>query len=97
VGDAALRNEIKTGQSVPAGGRMIIPVSRAFQIRLPGMKGGLTWNRPVGLWVQSPDGSEEFIPIQDVTRRAQIMALVAGLVGSLCVWVLFRWKSTSHR
>ncbi len=84
--------DTKAGEAVPAGARTIIPVSRALHIHIPGMKGGFIWNRPVGLWVESADGVEEFIPIQDITRRAQVMALAAGLLGSLFVWLLFRQK-----
>lgn len=97
MADPTIQYDTKAGDAVPAGSRIIIPVSRALQIHVPGMKGGFIWNRPVGLWVQSPDGSEEFIPIQDVTRRAQLMALVAGLLGSLFVWMIFRRKPQVRR
>ena len=72
-------SETKAGSQVPAGDLLVIPVSRATRIHLPGWKGGLIWNRPVGLWVQSPDGSEQFVPVYDITRRIQWMMLGAGL------------------
>ena len=97
MADPTFQYDTKAGEALPAGERMIIPVSRAMQIRLPGMKGGFIWNRPVGLWVQEPDGSEQFIPVRDVTRQAQLMALGAGLFGSLLVWLVFHRKLAARR
>jgi hypothetical protein len=97
VTDPTFQYETKSGEALPAGERMIIPVTRVMQIRLPGMKGGLIWNRPVGLWVQEPDGSEQFIPVRDVTRQVQVMALGAGLLGSLLVWLVFRRKPAARQ
>jgi hypothetical protein len=97
VADPTFRYDTKSGEALPVGERMIIPVSRAMQIHLPGMKGGFIWNRPVGLWVQEPDGSEQFIPVRDVTRQAQMIFLGAGLVGSLLAWLVFRRKLAARQ
>jgi hypothetical protein len=90
-------SETKAGNQVPAGDLLVIPVSRATRIHFPGWKGGLIWNRPVGLWVQSPDGSEQFVPVYDITRRIQWMLLGVGLLGSILIMIASRRKIMRRR
>jgi hypothetical protein len=56
------------------------------------MWGVLTWRRPSAVLVQYPDGTEEVITIQDPTRKAQIILLFVGLVGSILMWALKKFS-----
>ena len=49
--------------------------SQVVQLRLPGVNGGLIWNRPVAVLVRTPDGQEQTLPVRDVTRSV-VLALV---------------------
>jgi hypothetical protein len=59
------------------GEKRIVLEARAFSLRLP--FGGLVWNRPVAVRVQTLSG-ESRLPIHDVTRRRQIAAYGFSIV-----------------
>ena len=82
--------ETHSGQPIQAGLLKITPFSKALILRLPGANGGLIWNRPTSLLVQTADGREQVVPVADVTRRAQWLLLGMGLFGAVCIWLLFR-------
>ena len=82
--------ETHAGQPIQAGLVKITPFSKALVIRLPGLQGGLVWNRPASLLVQTADGQEQVLPVVDVTRRAQWLLLGAGLLGAALIWMLYR-------
>ncbi len=84
-----------SGRPVPAGNLELTPVSQALVIRAPGQVGGLIWNRPVAVRVQAPGEEAQVLPIYDYTRRAQILILGAGLLGSALIWLIFR-KETKN-
>jgi hypothetical protein len=69
---------------------LIVPVEKSSRIQPPGMWGLLLWRRPVSVIVQHTNGSEEIIPVQDATRRAQLLLIGIGLVGSILIWLLNR-------
>ena len=75
--------ETKTGQPYAAGETRITPVSRLLRLQIPGVPGGLIWNRPVAVRVQPPNGPEEVLPVRDVTRLAQILIIGLGFLGGL--------------
>jgi hypothetical protein len=63
----------------------LTPFSQALRIQLPGLPGGLVWNRPTSVLVVNNDGQEQVLPIQDVTRQ-----IVWTLLGaSTLIAVLF--------
>ena len=62
----------------------IISFTRSFRMRFPGLGGGLVWNRPASVWVQTADGQERVIPIKDPTFWI-IMALFSA---TLAVWLV---------
>ena len=64
--------------------------SQVIQLRLPIANGGLIWNRPVAVIIQTADGQGQILPIRDVTR-ATMLALTALCISTfLLTW--FRRK-----
>lgn len=76
------------GKFLKLGEGEITPQSRATIVQLPGVSGGLVWNRPAGVLVNWSDGTEAVLPIRDVTRIAQVALLAMGFLGGLAAWLL---------
>ncbi len=85
-----LTRETMPGKTIQAGENKITPFSQAIRLTLPGVKGGLIWNRPVSVIVQGADGSEQVLPVVDITRTVQLTLLGAGLVIGLLTWLIQR-------
>ena len=85
--------ETLPGETVLAGRNKITPFSQAFKITLPRSMGGLIWNRPVSVLVEGDDGSEEVLPVVDVTRIVQLVMLGFGLAGGFLFWLVKRRKT----
>jgi hypothetical protein len=85
-----------SGKPVQIGNLELTPVSQAVVIRAPGQVRGLIWNRPVAVRVervQTPDTemqAPQDVPVYDYTRRAQMLILGVGLLGSALIWLIFR-------
>jgi hypothetical protein len=82
--------ETLSGISIQTGTNKITPFSQAVKLMLPGSRGGLIWNRPVSVLVQGFDGSENVLPVVDVTRIAQIALLGIGLAFGFLFWLINR-------
>ncbi len=85
-----LRLKTRPGEPVYAGDHLLIPVARAVTIHSPRVPAGLAWSRPVAVRVLPPEGQEQWLPITDVTRVAQLALLGMGLAGSLLIWLASR-------
>ena len=81
--------ENQAGSPIQAGTNRILPFSQVVRLQIPGIKGGLVWNRPVAVLVQAADGSEETLDIPDITRQAQLTFLGAAL-GAAVIFGVFR-------
>jgi len=82
--------ETKTGGPFRVGDAQVAVRSQAVQVNLPRLHGGLVWNRPVSVSVQTPDGREQTVPVRDITRMAQMLILGWGLLASLLIWAATR-------
>ena len=70
------------GAPVSAYGYRVTPMAQSLRVRLPFF--ALAWTRPSAMLVQHPDGSQQEVPIVDITRLAQV-----GLVAlTFVLWVL---------
>jgi hypothetical protein len=85
-----IRFEIQRGEPVMAGATQVTPQIKTLCIPLPGIAGGLIWNRPYAVEVRTSDGKEWSLPVPDVTRQAQIAFLVMGLIGVLLIGLVSR-------
>ena len=85
-----LRIETLTGQPVILNGAQLRVRSQVVQIRLPITSGGLIWNRPVAVLVQTPDGREQALPVPDVTRTAVLALAGLGLLSALLLMLVKR-------
>jgi hypothetical protein len=79
-GDRLLSWEKVEGEPFSAHGYTVTPQAQALHIRLP--FGGIVWNRPVAVVVDSDTGQQR-IQIVDVTRVAQIALFAIALVASI--------------
>ena len=79
--------ENRAGAPIQAGERRITPFNQVVKLQIPGLQGGLIWNRPHAVLVQDPDGTEMVLPVPDLTRQLQIFLLAAGLFAGLLFWL----------
>ena len=93
-----LQIENRAGNPVTTGGTRIIPFAQSVRLDLPGLPGGVVWNRPLSVLAVSANGDEQVIRIVDATRRIQIALLAAGLLGGLllCLLGTNQRKGTTH-
>jgi hypothetical protein len=84
--DNFIHVENMAGRSMQAGAYRIVPVSQSVRLNIPGLPGGLVWNRPVSVVVTTQDGQEQVLPIRDLTRIAQLTILGAAILGTLLFW-----------
>ena len=92
-----ISSETRTGQSISTHGFKLTPFSRSLTLRIPGMNGGLIWNRPASVLVQAEDGQEFVLPVIDFTRQVQWTLYGLALGACLLFWLLFRKQSKSNR
>lgn len=88
-----LQVETRAGDPIPAGDTTIIPLAKSLQIRLPGGRGGVIWNRPASVAVQTAGGQEYILPIRDLTRQVQFSLYAGSLLGVFLMWLLMRRKT----
>jgi hypothetical protein len=89
----------REGEPIHVGDQTITVVSRALRAMPPFGFGGLVWNRPVAVKVET-GGVEHILPVVDQTRRQQIFILAFGMAIALLVAMLFsprRPKSKASR
>ena len=75
-----IRLENTSAEPIVVGDTRITPQAQAFSVRFP--FGGFVWNRPTAVLVERDDVTQR-IPLQDVTRVAQVVML--GLVVTISV------------
>ena len=76
----------QAGQAIPYGEQELVPITRWLRLKLPGLPGGLIWNRPAAVVVREPDGSQRVLPVRDLTRLIQVALLGLGL-GAAALWL----------
>ena len=82
--------QTSTGDPIEVNNLTVYPVARSYQLRIPGMHGGIMWNRPLAVIVEEAGGKREVLPVHDCTRQLQIAILGAGIITSLLTWLVFR-------
>ncbi len=87
-----IQYEIQRGYTVSHGDMHVTPLAKTFTIPIPAILGGLVWNRPYAVEVRMDGGEAWTLPVQDVTRQAQIALLVMGLIGVLLIGLVARKK-----
>lgn len=85
-----LQMETNSGETITASGNKLTPFSRALHIQIPGLPGGLIWNRPISILAQTADGNEEILQVRDVTRQVQWALLAASILSTMLMWLIFR-------
>ena len=85
--------ENRVGRPIKAGNYKITPVEQSLQVQPPGMWGFFFWRKPASVVVEHPDGNDEVIEIQDVTRLAQISIWGFALLIPFIIWLFQRLKN----
>ncbi len=89
---AGLRDFIQlqtvSGPPLDVHGATVTPQAQALIVRF-GKHGGLVWNRPVAVTVDTGQRTER-IPIVDQTRIAQIVIFLNGMLVALIALALLR-------
>ena len=83
-----IRFETHAGETIQLGNARLIPFSQSLHIQIPGLWGGAIWERSVSILVMREDGSEEIIPVQDITRY--VIWLLCGAIA--LAWLFTRKK-----
>ncbi|GAB4578250.1 MAG: hypothetical protein Fur0022_09840 [Anaerolineales bacterium] len=81
--------ETHAGNPLQAGQTRLIPFAHTVRMNFPG-SGGIVWSRPTAILAQTPDGQEIVLPVQDVTRQAQLALLGLGILGAWLIWYVYR-------
>ena len=89
-----LRIETRTSPPIRVNDTELYVRAWVVELRLPGARGGLIWNRPVSVLMRGPGRQEQVLFIPDVTRTVMIGLLVLSLAGAF-VFMLFRRKTAS--
>ena len=86
--DPIVRISRESGQPIRAGGRTLIPLVQTVRLKLPHITAGLVWRRPYAVLVKDAGGEETTLPVVDVTRAAQVMILLVGVLTITIIWFL---------
>jgi hypothetical protein len=91
-----INNETKAGKPITFEGTTIVPFANSIHVRMPFIQGGLIWNRPVAVAIQTARGEEYVLPIQDVTRQILFALMGASLISSILIYIFAR-KTTRRK
>ena len=78
------------GKPLQVGDQTITVISRALRILPHWGFGGVVWNRPVAVKIQTASGVEHILPVVDETRRRQLIILAFCLAGAILISLFFR-------
>lgn len=78
----------ESGSPIAVGNYKIVPISRAFGVTLPGVVGGFVWNRPLAVRIERDGESDQMIPINDLTRIAQVRLIVGSVIATAVIWAI---------
>lgn len=92
-----ISNETKAGKPITFGGTTIVPFAHSIQVKLPFVPGGVVWNRPVAVAVQTTQGQEYILPIQDVTRQILLSLIGASIISAILIFFLSQKSSRGKR
>ncbi len=76
--NSMIQFETSASSPIRIGDKSITLYARTLQLKFPKSTGGLVWNRPVSVRVQNADGTEQALPVRDVTRRVQWTLMGVG-------------------
>ena len=83
-------SKTQAGNPIQVGNLEIVPLVRKVRLRSLNYRSTLLWGTPEAVIVQVSDGTQEILPIRDQTRRAQMLLLGFGILGSFLIWLAMR-------
>ena len=90
MANSFLVQQTSSGEPVDMGDVKVYPVARSYRINFPSGQGGIAWNRPLAVIVEDSHGNRQVLPVHDRTRQLQVGILLAGLLGTILTWLIFR-------
>lgn len=94
---SVITNETRAGKPILFAGKTIVPFANSIQVRIPFIQGGVVWNRPVAVAVQTTQGEEYILPIQDVTRQILFSLIGASIIGAILIFLFSRNSAYGKR
>ena len=91
--DTWIDAKTQAGQPIKVGNLEIVPLVRKLRMQPPDFRAILLWGTPKAVIVQDSDGNQEVLPIQDVTRKVQLLLMGFGFLGSLLIWLSLRSRN----
>ena len=88
--DSIVRISREDGRPIRSGGRTLTPQVQTVRLKIPRLTAGMIWRRPYAVLVKYTNGEETILPVVDVTRTAQMMTLLAGVLAVSIIWYLRR-------
>jgi hypothetical protein len=82
--------ETHAGNPISVGESKIVPLAKVVRLQIPGWLGGIIWNRPVAVVVQTGEDQEQIVPVVDVTRAAQVIIFGSGFFVALMAYLINR-------
>ncbi len=82
-----IQNIVMRGEARRVGDATLIPINQALKVQIPGLPVGAVWNRPKAVIIRSDDGTEQTLPVRDVTRIAMWGMLAGGIIGALVMGI----------
>jgi hypothetical protein len=68
--------------------------AQVIQMKLPIFNTTFTWNRPVSASVVLADGTQQSVPVVDVTRLVQVGLLVVAGMAALFSLLVVLWRKS---
>lgn len=81
--------ETRAANPIEAGPNTLVPLTKVVRVHVPGWLGGVIWNRPIAVVVNTGD-EEQVLPIRDLTRLIQFWIFGSGLLLVLFAWLFSR-------
>lgn len=91
-----LRVETSSADPMMVGEMVVTPRVQSLKLVVPGIHGGLVWNRPVSVLVQQPSGKAQKRLVLDITRLWEF-GLAGGCLAVLVFFVLVRRRMNHDR
>lgn len=85
--------EHRDGSPIQSGSLTLTPISRALVVQIPGLRGGLVWNRPSAIRVSQPGAPDRLVPVRDVTRLTVLGIAALAVVSAVLARILIRKDS----
>ena len=83
----------REGEPIRAGSLTITPIAQAFILQIPGLRGGLVFNRPSAVRISQPGAPDRLLPVIDVTRLTIVGIGLLSILAAILARILIEKDS----